>query len=59
MWKKLVGIAAITLATTVGPGMLTVAAQAPCTAPGPAQGDFEQQGDWQGQNVMPLPNCSG
>jgi hypothetical protein len=57
MWKKIVGIAAITLAATIGPGMLSVAAQdaAPCTAPGPDQGNFDQQGDWQGQNVMPVP----
>ena len=57
MWKRIVGIAAITLAATIGPGMLSVAAQgtAPCTAPGPDQGNFDQQGDWQGQNVMPGP----
>jgi len=59
MWKKLVGIAAITFAATIAP-VLTAAAQEPavCTAPGPDQGNFDQQGDWIGQNVMPIPNCS-
>ena len=57
MWKKIVGIAAITFAATVAPGVLVAAAQEPavCTAPGPDQGNFDQQGDWQGQNVMPVP----
>ena len=56
MWKKLVGIAAITFAATIAP-VLTAAAQEPtvCTAPGPDQGNFDQQGDWIGQNVMPIP----
>jgi hypothetical protein len=59
MWKKLVGIAAISLATTIAPGMLTAAAQdnqqTLCPVPGPSNGDFDQQGDWEGQNVTLVP----
>ena len=57
MWKKLFGISAISIATTLGPGIATVSAHAQtvCPVPGPDQGNFDQQGDWQGQNVTLVP----
>ena len=57
MWKKLFGISAITIATTLGPGIGTIAAHAQdlCPVTGPEQGNFDQQGDWEGQNVTLVP----
>ena len=57
MWKKLFGISAISIATTLGPGIATMTAHAQdlCPVTGSDQGNFDQQGDWQGQNVTLVP----
>lgn len=59
MWKKVFGVSILSVAASIAPGMVTAAAQdippGFCAVPGPDQGNFDQQGDWQGQNVVLVP----